>query len=445
VADRVFNGVAILALAILAFLAGSYVVLAQRFPYALLHDAHQAAKALVSQRVDLGNAYPSELWQPARTAGRGVTVADSGLAQPGYTLYSSAHAQIALLVTLDGTPIHQWSMPYGAVWDASAAPRSPVPDSRTYFRKVYLYPNGDLLAIYDGIGDTPHGYGLVKLDRDSRVIWKYLERVHHDLAVAPDGRIFVLTHEITHDEFPPRSHMKPPRIDDFVVELSPQGQPLRKLRLLDALAGSDYLRLLDTIPGYVGESGDYLHTNDVDFVDEASAQAMPFLQAGELVLSMREPGALVALNLDSASVTWGMRGSWVGQHDPDLLANGHILMFDNNGLLNGPGRSQVIEFDPLSGGVTWRYTGSPERPLQSIIRSCQQRLDNGNTLITESDGGRLLEVNPAGDIVWEFVNPVRAGEADTLIPVVSSAQRIDPQTLEPEFRAQLEAAMESRS
>lgn len=443
--DRIFNGVAILALMALAFLAGSYAMLAQRFPYQGLHDAYRAGKALIDQNRELKSAHTTNLWQPARSERRGVTVADQGAAQAGYTIYTSGHTQAAFLIDLEGRQVHEWKMPYSAIWDDTAAPRHPVPDERTYFRKVHLYPNGDLLAIYDGIGDTPHGYGLVKLDKDSRVLWKYLERVHHDLAVAPDGRIFVLTHEITHDPIPERESLPPPRIDDFIVELSPEGKPLRKLRLIDAMRASDYMRLLDALPGYLADSGDYLHTNDVEFVDDATAAKFPFLRAGQLVLSMREPGALVALDMDSGTISWGIRGPWVGQHDPDLLANGHILLFDNNGQYNGSGRSQVIEFDPQSGGVTWRYGGSAEHPLESVIRSCQQRLANGNTLITESDGGRLLEVNAAGDIVWEYVNPVRAGETDRLIPIVSSAQRITPDALDPDFRQQIEAEERSSS
>ncbi|HEY1075907.1 MAG TPA: arylsulfotransferase family protein [Fontimonas sp.] len=447
--DRIFNGIAIVALMALAFLAGSYAMLAKQFPYQGLHDAYRAAKALIDQHRELGSAHTTNLWQPARTAQRGVTMAQRDRAQPGYTLYTSGHMQAAYLIDLDGRQVHQWKMPYSAVWDESAAPRQPVPDERTYFRKVHLYPNGDLLAIYDGIGDTPHGYGLIKIDKDSRVIWKYLDHVHHDLAVAPDGRIFVLTHEITHDPIPERESLPPPRIDDFIVELSPDGQPLRKLRLIDALRQGDFMRLLDALPGYLAESGDYLHTNDVEFVDAETAAKFPFLRAGQLVLSMREPGALVALDMDSGTITWGIRGPWVGQHDPDLLANGHILLFDNNGqyegMHKGSGRSQVIEFDPQTGGVVWRYGGSADHPLESVIRSCQQRLANGNTLITESDGGRLLEVDSAGDIVWEFVNPVRAGEADRLIPVVSSAQRVTPEALDPDFRQQLEAEERSTS
>jgi hypothetical protein len=34
-----------------------------------------------------------------------------------------------------------------------------------------------------------------------------------------------------------------------------------------------------------------------------------------------------------------------------------------------------------------------------------RRLPNGNTLICEGDFGRLFQVTPAGEIVWEYVNP----------------------------------------
>jgi len=37
--------------------------------------------------------------------------------------------------------------------------------------------------------------------------------------------------------------------------------------------------------------------------------------------------------------------------------------------------------------------------------SSAQRLPNGNTLITEGSDGRLLEVTPEHEIVWEYLSP----------------------------------------
>ena len=53
-----------------------------------------------------------------------------------------------------------------------------------------------------------------------------------------------------------------------------------------------------------------------------------------------------------------------------------------------------------------------------------QRLPNGNTLMTESDRGRGVEVTPDGRVVWEFVNPHRAGEQNELIAALYDVVRV---------------------
>jgi outer membrane protein assembly factor BamB len=140
------------------------------------------------------------------------------------------------------------------------------------------------------------------------------------------------------------------------------------------------------------------------------------------------------LDPETERLEWAARGSWLGQHDPDILPNGNILLFDNYGWFEKPeGRSRVIEFDPQTMEIVWQYAGTPEQPFESLIRASQQRLANGNTLITESSGGRLLEVTPAGEIVWQFVNPVRGGEDNDRLPIIASAQRFDPNDLDAAF------------
>ena len=81
----------------------------------------------------------------------------------------------------------------------------------------------------------------------------------------------------------------------------------------------------------------------------------------------------------------------------------------------------------------WTYQSSPATNFYSAEISGAQRLPNGNTLITESDGGRLFEVTRRGEIVWNFVNPVRGqrGDGQIVIPIVSWAERIDPNKLDP--------------
>jgi Arylsulfotransferase (ASST) len=129
---------------------------------------------------------------------------------------------------------------------------------------------------------------------------------------------------------------------------------------------------------------DPLHTNTVTVITAQTAARFPFGEAGQVLVSFRELGAVGVLDPDGEALVWAARGPWIGQHDPDLLPNGNILLFDNYGNFANPeGRSRVIEFDPKTMAIVWHYGGSAEWPLESAIRSSQQRLANGNTLITE--------------------------------------------------------------
>ncbi len=43
--------------------------------------------------------------------------------------------------------------------------------------------------------------------------------------------------------------------------------------------------------------------------------------------------------------------------------------------------------------------------IYSSFISCAQRLPNGNTMVTEGAGGRIFEVTPEYEIVWEYISP----------------------------------------
>jgi hypothetical protein len=98
---------------------------------------------------------------------------------------------------------------------------------------------------------------------------------------------------------------------------------------------------------------------------------------------------------------WG-QGEISGPHDAVVLQNGNILLFDNR---MGYKSSRVIELDPLSRKIVWEYRAPEPSDFFTASRGANQRLPNGNTLITESDKGRAFEVTPEGEIVWEYLVP----------------------------------------
>jgi Arylsulfotransferase (ASST) len=428
--DRAFHGAFLAALMLIAFVAGALLTAAGVSPGPEIARAYQGGKALHDKLTAYEDVYASDLWHPANRPDRGVTVHNPARVQDGVTLYTSGHEAAAYLVAMDGEVLHQWRRPFSTVWDESARAARPQPDSHVYFRKAVVYPNGDLLAVYEGVGDTPYGYGLVKLNRNSEVIWRYSGRAHHDIDIGPDGRIYVLTHDLADEPLDGFDNLAQPRLDDFLVVLSPDGEELRKIPLVHAVAASAYRHLLHTVSAYA--VADPLHTNAVELITADAAASFAVGEAGQVLLSFRELGALGVLDLDSGELVWAARGPWIGQHDPDILPNGNILLFDNYGNFEKPeGRSRVIELDPATMEIVWQYAGSAELPFESAIRSSQQRLANGNTLITESSGGRILEVTRDGGIVWQFVNPVRGGEGNSRSPIICWAQRLDPDDLDP--------------
>jgi hypothetical protein len=423
--DRLLKAVSLTGLAVLLFLAGVLASILGVFPADLVRDGYNGGAAVYARWTRFDDITKTDLWFPARTDGRGVTEYDDARSQPGLTLYSSGHEAAAILLSADGSVVHTWRRPYSTVWSEESPVRNPLPDGNVYFRRLKAFANGDLLAIYEGAGDTPYGYGMVRLDRNSEVLWSYFGHTHHDFDVGPDGRIYALTHENRTRPLEGLEHLDDTRLDDFLDVLSPDGELLKRVSLIETVAGSRFRHLLYNVPA--PSIADPLHTNTIKVLTPAMARALPGTEPGQVLLSFRDIGAVAVLDLEAERIVWAMRGPWYGQHDPDVLANGNLLVFDNLGGFPGPGgQSRVLEVDPRTAEIVWRYAGTERRPFDSDIRSDQQRLANGNTLINESNGGRIFEVTPSGDVVWEFVNPVRIGERDRWIPIVASAERLDP-------------------
>jgi hypothetical protein len=68
------------------------------------------------------------------------------------------------------------------------------------------------------------------------------------------------------------------------------------------------------------------------------------------------------------------------------------------------GDSNIMEVNPATGETTIKYGAAPNQKMFTGHMGKHQILENGNILITEAMAGRAFEVNPHGDIVWEFVN-----------------------------------------
>jgi len=348
----------------------------------------------------------------------GVTIHARGRAADGLNLFTSGDAPEATLMDMDGRLLHRWRREFREVW-----PDAPEPERKPdagWWRRCRLLPDGTLLAIFEGLG-------IVKLDRDSTPVWAALNGAHHDLELLPDGRIWLLTR---------RAHIVPwydaerPILEDFVTLLDPEGRELRRISLLRAFEESEFRGVWRDSEARRGPRGDVFHTNSLEILDGRFADREPAFREGNLLLSMLKQSVVAILDPERESIVWTARGEFRRQHDPGVLANGNLLLFDNLGLGD---RSRVLELDPLSLEAIWSYEGTERHPFFSEKLGAAQRLPNGNTLITESDNGRAFEVTPDGETVWEFHNPHRTGEDGELVATLPELRRLPPEPLNPLF------------
>jgi hypothetical protein len=91
----------------------------------------------------------------------------------------------------------------------------------------------------------------------------------------------------------------------------------------------------------------------------------------------------------------------------ERLDNGDTLIADEN-------NNRVIEI-AADGGFVWQYPATPNVSLLSGA-AFASRLPNANTLITDSNNGRILEIAPDGGVAWTFYTTSRS--TSSTAPVV---------------------------
>lgn len=426
------KAVSVLGALILSFVAGSYATEFDTFPYdPLIEPAFVALKAVRERDRNIernvgDKSKPTGYCCVKRYDGRGLVKQLPEKSAGGYTLIANGNRCGAKLLSEDGEVVHTWELPFSEVWSSPPHIDDPVSDENLSWRKVHLYPNGDVLAVYTARfnTDTPNGYGLVKVDADSELIWRYPAHVHHDLDVAPDGTIYTLTHTFRSTAENPvlgdprlgESKAGSRILEDFVLQLSASGEKLQRISIVEAMKRSPYAEAMQTVPSW-----DTLHTNNVDVITRAFARHHDFADPGDLMLSFRSLDAIAILDVKKRRIAWMRMGSWREQHDPDPLPNGHILLFDNNGMKS----SRIIEMNPDDGGIVWTYGARDGTGFHSDVNGEQQRLPGGNVLVTESRSGRVFEVTPKREVVWDYhTREVAKGEQYDYIASILGAHRV---------------------
>jgi hypothetical protein len=329
-----------------------------------------------------------------------VTLHDPERTWKGYNLYTSEHAPRIFLIDMDGRVLHMWEV------------RLPDLAELPMLRRARLFENGEVLILMEELG-------LVRVDRNSEVLWHYPGPCHHDFEISDDGSIYVLTSETA--VYPAYSRRHPIR-NDMITVLDPDGSLRKEISVIAATKNSACCS--HHLDGKI--RGNVFHSNALEILDGSLAERHPAFRAGNLLISWRNLDAIGIIDMETERVVWSLGGLFRKQHDPTVLDNGNLLVFDNIDIARGREASRVIEIDPFSGRIHWEFHARPDFPFFTRTGGSSLRLPNGNTLVTETRKGRAFEVTPDREVVWIFLNPARVGEESRNIARIYEMQRLPP-------------------
>ncbi len=335
--------------------------------------------------------------EPITTKRRGVGFHgyDPGRAFPGFTLFapSAETNKTVFLIDLKGSVVHTWDMPY-------------PPGSYGYLTdRGTLFYNGKIPNSTHIGRSAFQGGAVLEMDWKGRILWE-LKRPdhHHDGIRLSNGNVLLLCSMPLPDAVVPmvRGGRSGTEYDngkmngDYLVEMTTEGNVVWEWRAWEHLDP-----ITDTITAVQDNRDEWTHGNGISEMPD-----------GNILLSFRNISTVVMIDRRTGEIYWKLGAPPLsGQHAPYMLPNGHLLLFDN-----GPHRldetlpfSRVLEIDPASKDIVWKFQERRTYNFFSARISNAQRLPNGNTLVNEGLFGRFFEVTAEGDVVWEYVNPYFGG------------------------------------
>ena len=268
-----------------------------------------------------------------------------------------------------------------------------------------------------------------EIDFEGNVIWQEPndEFLHHDLILLPNGNYLGIVETTSLGPIPIGSWTSSfqtfgfqangiidefPWVGDKIVEWDRDTKEVVwSWSVFDYFSIEDF----DRIGGTWNEAlqslrYDWTHINAVIFDAEESS----------IYISVRHLSRISKIAYPSGDVIWNLGhdmpsgdvhlGTDIGfsfQHGLQKLENGNILTLDNGNLspeFRGTSqpitRAIEIQIDGLEASTIWSHELAPD--LFGFASGNAQKLPNGNVLITTvGGGGRSVEVNASGDIVWE--------------------------------------------
>jgi len=327
----------------------------------------------------------------ARRKLQSVTYYDHEKAFNGYTFFAPFWEQTrAYLIDMKGRIVNYWQLP-GRVGEITL-----------------ILPNGNILyplrleiegsPIFTGFC----GCKLLEVDWDGNVVWEYVDNFqHHAIQQLENGNRMLMRIVATPFEIARTVKGGQHLTEDngnmwscALKEVNPKGAVIWEWFAYKHLDPE-----VDTICPLEYRS-EWTHGNSIEE-----------LKNGDILTCFRYPSQVIIIDKITGEIKWKWgKGEVFHPHNPTMLKNGNILLFDNGVHRHDSylDYSRCIEVNPKTNKIEWEYKGTPPTEFYSSVAGSCQRLQNGNTLVCETTKGRIFEVTQEKEIVWEYIIPFYA-------------------------------------
>jgi hypothetical protein len=287
-----------------------------------------------------------------------------------------------------------------------------------------MLPNGDLIFV-QGLMDINNlrGQRLARMDRNSHILWEVPGKFNHFISLGGEPQVIYTLNLHTREDMPDVAEKGNGIVylDDNIESYSMDGHKLGGWSIVDAFARSPYRNWLSSFEINLPEIQriklpdgrllmDLLHLNSVQYLDAKLARALPFAQAGDLLLSFRAISAIAVFRPSTEQIVWATKGPFSHQHNARIEPDGQLYFFDNdgrNGIVSSGGGapfqerriSRVARFNPFTNQLDEVFS-SPM--IYSVYLGDYERTDNGSWVICSPNQGRVIVLSPNKQVVWQL-------------------------------------------
>lgn len=394
------------------------------------------------------NAYELEKTEEIKS----VLISDDAF--DGYTLLNPWLSKDTYLINNTGKVVHSWKSDHSVSFPAYLLENGNLIRSSPVVSDTFFLQNGC-------------GGRVEMFDWDGNLIWDFTYEfdtyiLHNDIEPLPNGNILMSAWEIkTFDEAvatgvdPNLFLLVGDRLlIDYIIEVEPifpsGGNIVWEWHVWDHLIQDydsskenygvveNHPELLDI--NFDGRIFDVTHVNSIDYnetfdqllislrhvseiwvidhststVESAGHTGGNYGKGGDILYRWGNPQIYDAGDESDQKLFMQHDARWIEQGCP---GEGHITIFNNGVGRPGGIYSSVEEIIPPMDNMgnyslETDFTYGPDEALWSYSTnmyshfiSGAQRLPNGNTFVCCGIQGHLLEINPANEVVWEYINP----------------------------------------